>query len=90
MCARACRAAAISVGARCTAAIHDGAHCVAAIHRRVSDSGGINLVRLRPSKEAIMSGYISPETIKELRTTHALTQEQLAAQIGVTAKAVSK
>lgn len=37
-----------------------------------------------------MSGYISPETIKELRTTHALTQEQLAAQIGVTAKAVSK
>ena len=37
-----------------------------------------------------MSGYISPETIKDLRTAHGLTQEQLAAQIGVTAKAVSK
>ena len=37
-----------------------------------------------------MSGYISPETIKDLRTAHAMTQEQLAAQIGVTAKAVSK
>ena len=37
-----------------------------------------------------MGSYVSNETIRALRTAQELTQEQLAQQVGVTAKAVSK